>query len=249
MPAPQTNNGAGFRGFQEPNTAGSDFNAQSFLVASILARISTAKLVQVQAVTNDGGVAPVGFVDILPLVNQIDGANNAVPHGTVFHCPYLRLQGGANAVILDPEIGDIGIAVFADRDISSAVAARAQANPGSRRRFDMADGLYLGGVLNKQPTQYVQFNDTGGITVVSPVKVTVEAPQIALQATQSISLSAPTIVLDGQVSQGTGPNGGSMTMQGPVTVNTDINVNGVSAHNHVHSGVQGGSGDSGPPVA
>ena len=167
------------RGFQEPGTSGQAFNAQAFLVETMLASVQTSTLVKVMAVTNSGGVSPVGFVDILPLVNQIDGEGNAVPHATIYHCPYLRIQGGANAVILDPKVGDIGVAVFASRDVSSVMANKAQANQGSWRTHDMADGLYLGGMLNGTPTQYVQF-ESGGITITSPSAVTINAPTLTV---------------------------------------------------------------------
>lgn len=166
-------------GQQGLNDGTSRFNAITFLIEQALGRIATATLVQVKSVTNDGGVSPVGFVDVQPLVNQLDGNNNAVPHGVVFNLPYFRLQGGANAVIIDPVVGDKGIAVFADRDISSVKANKVQSNPGSLRCFDMADGLYLGGFLNGIPTQYVQFN-SDGITVVSPMKITLQAPTVAI---------------------------------------------------------------------
>lgn len=167
------------RGFQEPGTSGQAFNAQAFLVETMLASVQTSTLVKVMAVTNSGGVSPVGFVDILPLVNQIDGEGNAVPHATIYHCPYLRIQGGANAVILDPQVGDIGVAVFASRDVSSVMANKAQSNQGSWRTHDMADGLYLGGMLNGTPTQYVQF-ESGGITITSPSAVTINAPTLTV---------------------------------------------------------------------
>lgn len=166
----------GYQGAQDAGDGAGEFGAQSFLVRQILSRVNTATLVKIVAVTNAGGLSPVGFVDVQPLVNQVDGAGNAVPHGVLHHLAYFRLQGGTNAVILDPQVGDIGIAVFADHDISSVVANKAQANPGSWRRFNMADGLYLGGVLNGTPTQYVQFT-AAGINVVSPTKVTITAPE------------------------------------------------------------------------
>lgn len=178
MPLPEPNN-TGYLGQQNPNTMGSKFNADVFLIQSILARISTATLVQVKAVTNDGNVAPVGFVDVLPLVNQVDGLNNATQHGVVYGIPYFRLQGGQNAIILDPQVDDIGIVIFADRDISSVKANKAQSNPGSRRRFDMADGLYIGGVLNGQPTQYVRFS-AGQVELVSPTLVKITAPAVKI---------------------------------------------------------------------
>ena len=166
-------------GFQAQGSSENKFNASTFLVQSILARIATSTLVQVKSVTNDGGVSPVGFVDILPLVNQVDGEGAATALAIIYRCPYMRMQGGSNAVILDPKVGDIGVAVFASRDISSVAQNKAQSNPGSARTFDMADGLYLGGMLNGVPTQYVQFNEAG-ITLHSPGVVKIEAASIVL---------------------------------------------------------------------
>lgn len=163
---------------QAPAASGSgDFNAMQFLIRQVLGKIGTTMLVEVEAVTNAGGVSPVGFVDIKPMVAQTDGAGNVTVHGTIFNVPYFRLQGGANAVILDPQVGDIGIAVVASRDISSAKATKAAAAPGSRRRFDLADSLYIGGVLNDAPTQYVRFS-AAGIEVKSPTKIILDAPAV-----------------------------------------------------------------------
>lgn len=173
------NAGLGYRGFQEPETAASQFNALEFHIRSVLARLATATLVRVVGVTNAGGIAPAGFVDIQPLVAMTDGAGNTVPHGVIHACPYARLQGGANAVILDPQPGDIGIAVFASRDISAATATRAPAPPGSWRQYDWADGLYVGGCLNGTPSQFVAFS-AGGIAITSPVQVTITAPLLQI---------------------------------------------------------------------
>src|SRR5258706_5711696 len=109
-------------------------------------------MVKVKGCTNAGGTTPDGFDDLLPLVNQVEGAGNAEPHGTIYHCPYFRLQGGANAIVIDPQVGDIGWAGFADRDISSVIANKGKANPGSRRMFDMADAVYFRGGLHSTPT-------------------------------------------------------------------------------------------------
>ncbi len=169
----------GHQGFQPKDTFGSEFNAQAFLIYSILARISSATLVQVKAVTNSGGVSAAGTVDVQPLVNFVDGSGKAYVPGTLYKLPYFRMQGGADAIILDPKVNDIGIAIFADRDISSVVKNKAQANPGSSRRFDMADGIYIGGVINGEPFQYIQFTSSG-ITVSSPTAVMINAPAIKL---------------------------------------------------------------------
>ena len=177
---------AGYKGLEDVNSSRGQFNAITFLVRQILNRVSTATLVQITSVTNSGGISPVGFVDVQPLVNQLDGYGNAIPHGVLHHLPYMRLQGGANAVIIDPQVGDIGIAIFADRDISSVSANKAQSNPGSFRQFDMADGMYIGGLLNGTPTQYVAFA-SGGITITSPNQITLTAPAVQINGTVTVT--------------------------------------------------------------
>ncbi|MDN7913673.1 oxidoreductase [Burkholderia cepacia] len=224
------------------------------MVWQILRQISGARLVKVMGVTNAGDVSPVGFVDVQPLVNQLDGSNNAVPHGTIYHLPYFRLQGGPNAVVIDPQKGDIGVAIIEDRDISSVKANRAQANPGSKRIFDMADGLYIGGFLNGAPQQYVRFS-ADGVEIVSPTQIRMAAPSIVLQATDTIGItagqqvtnSAPVVEIDGQMAQGEGPLGGNASMQGPLVVERDVTAAGTSVHDHTHPGVQPGSGNTGAP--
>jgi hypothetical protein len=158
------------------------YNNIAFVIQQILSKIQTATLVEVLACSNDGGLSPVGTVDVKPCVNQIDSAGNPYPHTTIFNVPYLRLFGGknGNAIILDPQPGDIGVAVFASRDISSVKATQAAANPGSGRQYDFSDALYLGGMLNGgTPTQYIKF-DPSGIVIVSPNEISEKAPSIQL---------------------------------------------------------------------
>lgn len=229
----------GYQGQQLPGDGSGSFGAQAFLINQLLSRVNTATLVKVVAVTNSGGVAAVGFVDVKPLVNLVDGAGNGKQHGILHKLPYFRLQGGANAIILDPIVGDIGIAVFADKDISKVKNTKKEANPGSGSRHSMSDGLYIGGVLNGVPTQYVQFSSSG-ITVHSPTKVTLEAP-----ITQ---IDSPSIILNGALQQGKGSNGGDATLGGTLTADVDVVANGKSLRNHVHSGVVAGGANTGVPV-
>ncbi len=237
----------GYAGQARPAEGGDEYGAQMFLISQALARLSTSTLVRVVAVTNAGGVAPVGFVDVQPLVNQLDGAGNAVPHAVLHNLPYFRLQGGTDAIILDPKVGDIGIAVFASRDISAVKASKGQANPGSWRSHDMADGLYVGGLLNGTPVQYVQFT-AGGINVVSPSKVTVQAPNIEMNASSQCALNSPVIVLNGTVQQGAGSYGGTSTWQGDMNTLGTLRNNGKDVGStHTHPGVQSGPSNTGTP--
>lgn len=174
---------------QPITAAGSDYNAQAHLFQSLAAGMATATLGLVKSVT-PGGIGGPSIVSIQPMVAQIDGAGNTMPHGTINNVPVFRLQSGGNAVVLDPVPGDIGIVVFASRDISAVKESRAPAQPGSARRFDMADALYIGGVLNGAATQYVQFAGGGGINIVAtgPLNIT---------ASGTVAISSPGLTHNG----------------------------------------------------
>lgn len=158
-----------YLGNQDAGTNGTEYNSLIFVIRQELARLSTASVVKVVRAPyskdgNDlptGAVEPVGYIDVQPLVNQIDGYGNAIPHGVVYRIPYHRSQGGGNAIINDPKVGDIGKMVVADRDTSTVRATDKQGNPGSRRMMDKADGTYVGRTQADKPNQWVTFTNDG----------------------------------------------------------------------------------------
>jgi hypothetical protein len=223
-------------GYYSPTDAASEFNQMAFIVKQMLGAMRTATLVKVKAVTNAGNISPVGFVDVLPLVKMIDGIGQSSSHETIHNLPYLRIQGGANAVIMDPEVDDLGLAVFADRDISAVKVNKDESVPGSWRRYDMADGIYLGGVLNGAPTQYVRFF-SGGITIHDANGNNI------LMSSSSLDINyknnSARILM----------TGGTIQMIGNITITGSVAANGVNiGSNHSHSGVTTGSSNTGPPV-
>jgi hypothetical protein len=185
----------GYTGQADETTGAEEFNSLSFLINQVLSGKWTITLCVVKNVSG-GGVSTPATVSVQPMVNQVDGYGNPTPHGIINNVPAFRLQGGSSAFIFDPMAGDIGLLACASRDISAVKNNLAPSNPGSLREFDPADGLYLGGFLNAEPTQYIQIT-ADGINIVAP----------------------------------------------------SVKINGVEFGTHVHSGVQTGGGDSGPPVA
>lgn len=210
----------------QPQQVWGELNRTAFIVAQIMSKAATAKLVQVVACSNSGSVAAPGTVDVVPMVHQIDGAGQTTPHATIYNVPYTRLQGGANAVIIDPQPGDIGIAIFADRDSSIVKATKKSGPPGSRRQFAMSDALYVGGLLNGTPSQFVRFS-ASGIVLHSAGTVVIDAPG-------GLTVNGDT-TLTGGLTQGTGGSGGPCTMHGPLTVAQDVTAGGISLHNHDHT--------------
>lgn len=205
----------------------------SFLLRQFASKTRIATIVQVLAVSNSGGVSPVGTVDIQPMVHQTDGAGNVTALPVVYGVPYMRMQGGTDAVIIDPKVGDIGMALFGDRDLSAVIATKKAAAPGSARRNSLSDALYIGGILNGTPQQYVQFT-TSGITVLSP---------------QAVTIQAPTITLQGNVhTTGTLQQDGAVTANSTITAAGEVKGKGIPLSTHKHTGVQTGGGTSGPPT-
>ena len=197
----------------------------------------TALPVEVTAV-HGGGVSIIGTVDAKPLVKIMCADGQTAEYPELYNLPFMRYQGGANAVICDPQVGDIGIAVFASRDISAVKRARGHAPCGSLRRFSLSDGMYVGAILDGIPSQYIHF-DTAGITILSPKKITLEAPEILIDS--------PIIRVTGNFEQ-TGTKGQHSTFSGNiVTTGGDIKADTVSLKEHIHKDA-GGSGNSGKPV-
>lgn len=236
-------------GFQELNTGNGDYNALHFVITQLLANMRTSTLVQVIAVDAPTGVNPVGFVDVQCMVNQITGGNTAVAHDTIYSLPYIRIQGGQNAVIVDPEIGDIGLACFADSDISSVKASRAIANPGSFRKFDLADGVFIGGWSSKTPVRYLKIDDNG-ITVEGDQQVTIHGMNVTTNATTA-TVNASQIALNGTTTQ-TGPMTivGALTVTQTIAATLEITAMG-GAHSmssHTHGNVTNGTGTTSGPT-
>ena len=219
-----------------PDDTDSDLNATIFVCRQLIARIDTMKLVQVQAVHPGSGSPPAaGTVDVLPLVSQIDGNGYPVKHGTAFGLPYFRLQGGPWAVICDPAVNDIGYVVCADRDSSLVVKNGSQQNPGSRRRHNIADGVYVGGILNAVPSATVWLKGDGTLDIV-------DKNNNSIQTTSSgINLGVGGTTILALTSTGA-------TFNVKVTA-TDFSDGSVTSYKvHTHSGVTTGGGTSGPPV-
>lgn len=232
--------GAGYPGQMGVNGPTSEFNRISFLVKQMLALFRTATIVQIKKCTNAGGVTAVGFVDVQPMVNMLDGIGTGSEHGQIYNLPYARLQGGVNAVICDPQVGDIGVAIIADRDISTVKKTKKIANPGSRRRADLADGIYLFGILNVAPQQYVRFiQDTDG----SPMGMELvdKYGNHILMDTDGIHINEVLFDRSRNVS-----NAANIDATDEITAQSGSS-DSVGLSTHTHGGVQTGSGDTDEP--
>ena len=220
-----------------------------FIINRIIGKHRTVTLVQVVAVKNENGNGEpdTGCVDIKPLVMAKDAQGTLYSHGTIYNVPFFRLQGGSNAIVIDPHVGDIGIAVIADRDISNVKSTKAEAPPGSDRRYSLDQALYIGGLLNGEPQQYIKFTSKG-IDITSPTAVTINAPtltfngnEMIVNAKQSVAVTTTTCTLNATQ---------AFNIVSPQSAYTGkVVIKGIDFDTHKHQDVQPGKGMTGLPSA
>lgn len=145
---------------------------QEYVINRLIRKINTVDLVKVVAVYPTPGT--VGFVDVQPLVQQQTTNGVVIDAALIYRLPYLRIQGGKSALIIDPVVDDLGVAVFAQRDITAAISTRAEGPAPTNRAYDAGDGLYLGGFLNTDATQWLRFFPTDGAELKTPL-LTIDA--------------------------------------------------------------------------
>ena len=241
---------------QTATDSANEYAMYRFIVASMMSKMQTCMPVKVISCTNDGSLSPWGTVNVQPLIAQVFGDNTAVPQGQLFQLPYSRVQGGANAIIIDPQPGDIGLACFSSRDISSLKQQSAidqvksgsvrAVSPASARQYNISDGWYFGGGLNAQPTQFIRFG-SDEIELVSPTKIKLSAPTIELDASDQVNITGTNkVTIDSTEADITGSS--KVVVDSPTN---DIKGGGTKIDNktfltHMHSGVQSGGSDTGP---
>lgn len=139
-----------------------------------------------------------------------------------------------------PHPGAEAVVVFASGDRSHGLVVAVD-----DRRY-RPQGLEQGEVaLYTDEGDYILLKRGRVIEVVAGAKLDVTAPEVVVAASTSVTLDTPTVTCTGvlNVPNGLVTAGAGLTVTGPLT-NNGKNVGST----HSHSGVQPGSGNSGPPV-
>ena len=206
---------------------------------SLITNVNTAMPCKVVAIEKQEqrGVNIVGFVDIQLMIEQTNGQKKGNETAIICNVPYIRIQGGTNAVIIDPEINDLGVAIFSSRDITNFKEARRQTPPATWRKFSISDAIYIGGIRNQKPVQYIHFRNDG-IEIYSPKRVHITTPTVLIDSDNTtINTSAKTTI---------NANGGceinaETTNNGNVQINGNTKISG----NLLVGGIIGQTGEGG----
>ena len=169
---------------------GSEMNSLDFFIRALIkTMVSTSIPVRVDAVERGGEGGAALYVDVTPMVTQTDAEGNSIPPVTIPHLPYFRYQHGTAAIICDPKVGDLGLAVFAQQDCSRLTGDTTPQAPGTFRCFDMSDGFYVGGFWGQVPKTFIHIEDEGTIHVVAPKQYHLESPTVIVDC-ETVTVNA-----------------------------------------------------------
>ena len=211
----------------------SDAESLSYVFQKLLSGAFFIELVQVMAVR---GEAPNLVVDVMPLVSRTNQSGDIIGNSPVYNVPVFRLQRGNSAVIMNPVVGDIGMAAVCDRDNSLVRANRKQSAPGSSRTHSKSDALYFGGFLNGNPTQFIEFAD-GEINITSPNPVNINCSTANITAPDGVNVTTPNMTVSGNITAGGDITDNSGTQSASLKTLRDK----YDSHRHQVTGVQSGS--------
>lgn len=222
---------------------GSDYNALDFFVRSVIRNsISTAIPVVVTGVTRNGSSGRAEYVSALPLITSTDADGNAIEPVEIPKMPFFRLQHGTAAIVCDPVVGDVGLAIFAQKDVSGNDGATEPRAPATFRTFDMSDGFYLGGFFGKKPETFIHIEQSGEI-VINCANATVNASGNVKTTANYTEITAPSNKINGTLTvtgliTGTGglaiSGGSGASVTGSMTTTGDVKAGGISLMNHTH---------------
>ena len=214
-------------------TGTTQYNQLCYVVRQIISEmVNTSALVSVNSVDAGGPENAAGNLSATPLVAQTDARGNKLPMKPIPKLRFFRYQAGKAAIILDPVVGDQGVAVFFKQDSSGVKSGATEAVvPGSFRSFDQSDGVVFPSVQGAAPSVWIELTQDETVTIHAPNGVTIETDEeVSISAGDKITLTAPEIELNGDMQVN-----GTMMLE-------DINMN-----THTHGGVDTGDGDTGGP--
>lgn len=182
----------------------------------------------------------------------------------VLDAPVVFPRGGGVTLTFPIKAGDECLVVISSRSIDFWWQSGSVQKPSIERNHDFSDAFVIPGPQSlarkisgiSASAAQLRTDDGDALVELNPASHAINlktSGDLTAQAAGSITVTAPTIMLNGDVtingnlSQGMGDSGGTATMRGPITVTNDVTAGGKSLQNHVHNGVQTGGGQTGKP--
>lgn len=240
-------------------TGSSEYNVLDFVIRSIVCGlVNTAIPVRVDKVERPAEGGGAGYLSATPLIKMRSAKGDALDVVSIPKLRWFRLQHGTAAIIVDPKPGDIGLAVFAQQDVSALNGGSEPIQPGSFRCYSISDGFYFGGFWGQKPTTFIRIEDNGQVTVTAPQSVVVNSIDVTVNASGSTKIDSPSVTITGDTTiektltvkeliTGTGgmtvSGGSGASVTGNMSVSGgDVTADGVGLKSHTHTCPAGETG-------
>lgn len=169
------------------------------------------------------------IVTVQPLIMVTTTLGEQISRAPVTNIPILQLGGGGFVLNFPIKNGDLGWIKANDRDISLFVQSFTEAKPNTNRLHSFSDGLFVPNIL----TGFSIDGDDADNVVLQTLDGSVKISM----GENKITINAPEIEINSNI-----------TLNGGIVATGDIVSGDISLQTHIHSGVQGGSGNTGGPV-
>lgn len=170
---------------------------------------------------------------VQPQIMMGTTGGDKISRAQIAEVPVLNLGGGGFILSFPINPGDLGWIKASDRDISLFLQGLAEEWPNTKRVHSFADGLFIpdamrAWTLNGDDQARVVLQSTDGLT-----RVAVGADTIAMTASASVTIDAPTVTITGD-----------LQVDGAANADGGVTGAGIVLETHTHGGVQTGGGNT-----
>jgi phage baseplate assembly protein gpV len=184
------------------------------------------------------------------VVDSYNGQNHTVkvklrPEGTL--SGWMQIETAQVGLVIAPNIGDPGWIEFHENDRRAGVfvASNHNNNKPPPKQINAGEFYY-----QNAKGQWIYVKNDGSITSADGAGASLAMQDGKLTATDKAN---STLILNGDNTASLTASGGltinaNVAVNGSVTATQDVKAGSISLQDHVHGGVQGGAGDTGPPT-
>lgn len=219
------------------------------------------------------------MVDIQPAINQKYQDGTVKERPPILGVPVAFQVSKKSGFTFPIEVGDTGTALFSMRNMDAWKSGNGRpSTPANFAKMDKGDAIFLPGIQPpgiavNNPAKHILAHDTkdtvlfanlGGVESEVRLKVdgsveintsnqpvVINCSQATINASESINLNTPSMVVDATTTQWIGDINlqGNLVQVGNYTLTGIATFNGIPFSTHKHLGVTPGSGTSGNPTA
>ncbi|HBQ4101875.1 TPA: hypothetical protein L7141_000631 [Klebsiella pneumoniae] len=166
---------------QKPSDMSCQGNTVLSLIAGAIKGCVFADIVLVKKVNGK-------TLTVFPLVTRTNASGGSIENQDVYNVPFIQYQAGNSSVKMTPRVGDIGLVIACDKDITNVKKTKGGGPPPTQRRHSYSDAVYITAIasLNDEPTEFAEFTG-GGINIQSPGVVNINGLKILADGTLQLA--------------------------------------------------------------